>query len=409
LPLTGYSALDFFLVPTDTAADNLGETMNTQEVLKLFDAFALRYAVEEKNAIWQSQSQQFRNFWNKRILPGGKDELSDAETDDIIRILDRNGKGNTAATEAVARAMTPQGAWRRMFNQIKSDQRLAQALNETFTESDTAKRATAIDKVYKINEGRRNNLTGQSGNAINCMLAAHDPFANSSVISLKDRRKVIEYLGIEDGPDFDKDAIGKKMALSNVAISNGFKKLGFAHNARTMSVFLYSPEMKPLWKVEQEEGYRAPEVTPQPHTVARPETGDIALFYMESQLEDFLIENWDKTELGTRYDLIEEEGELVSQQYRTGIGIIDILAQDKKTKQFVVIELKKDQTSDDTIGQLTRYMGWLEEHKTNGSLTKGIIIAAQYDTRLHYALKKVKDVEVYLYRVSFKLDEFRPH
>ena len=58
------------------------------------------------------------------------------------------------------------------------------------------------------------------------------------------------------------------------------------------------------------------------------------------------------------------------------------------------------------MGQLTRYMGWLEEHKTNGTPTKGIIIAAQYDNRLHHALKKVKDVEVYLYRVDFKLQEF---
>jgi RecB family endonuclease NucS len=127
---------------------------------------------------------------------------------------------------------------------------------------------------------------------------------------------------------------------------------------------------------------------------------------MESQLEDFLIENWDKTELGKKYDLIEEKGELISQQYRTEIGIIDILAQVKNSTQLVVIELKKNQTSDDTVGQLTRYMGWLEEHKTNGELTKGIIIAAQYDNRLHYALKKVKDVEVYLYRVDFKLEEF---
>jgi RecB family endonuclease NucS len=87
-------------------------------------------------------------------------------------------------------------------------------------------------------------------------------------------------------------------------------------------------------------------------------------------------------------------------------NIIDILAQDKNSKQLVVIELKKNQTSDDTVGQLTRYMGWLEEHKTNGEPTKGIIIAARYDNRLHYALKKVKDVEVYLYRVDFKLQEF---
>ena len=127
---------------------------------------------------------------------------------------------------------------------------------------------------------------------------------------------------------------------------------------------------------------------------------------MESQLEDFLVENWDRTELGAKYDLIEEDGELVSQQYKTNIGVIDILARDKKTGQFVVIELKKNQTSDDTVGQPTRYMGWLEEHKTGGAPTKGIIIAGHYDQRLYYALKKLKDVEIYLYQVDFKFNTF---
>ena len=92
--------------------------------------------------------------------------------------------------------------------------------------------------------------------------------------------------------------------------------------------------------------------------------------------------------------------------YRTDIGTIDILAKEKKTGSYVVIELKKNQTSDDTVGQITRYMGWLEEHKTNGEPVKGVIIAAQYDKRLYYALKKMKDIEVYLYRVDFKLKEF---
>jgi RecB family endonuclease NucS len=57
---------------------------------------------------------------------------------------------------------------------------------------------------------------------------------------------------------------------------------------------------------------------------------------------------------------------MVSQQYQTAMGPIDILAQDKKSQQYVVIELKRDQTSDQTVGQLARYMGWLEENKTNG-------------------------------------------
>ena len=374
---------------------------------QLFDAFLPKYDIEAKDAIWKAQSQQFRDFWSQKIMSGGAQELQDSEIDDIVRILDRNGRGNTAASEAVARAMIAQGAWRRMFNEIKANKSLRDALTNVFEASDGRQRAGAIDKVYVINKDRRNNLTGQSGNAINAMLAAYDPFTNLSAISLNDRKKIVDYFAFADGPDFAKDSIGERMARSNAVILDGLRKIGINHNARTISVFLYSSEVKTLWKVEQEDDYApwgGPREAP---AVPQAEVGDPALFYMESQLEDFLIENWDKTELGKRYDLIEEDGELRSQQYRTDIGIIDILATDKQTKQLVVIELKKNQTSDDTIGQLTRYMGWLEEHKTSGTLTKGIIIAAQYDKRLHYALKKVKDVEVYLYRVDFKLQEFK--
>ncbi len=98
---------------------------------------------------------------------------------------------------------------------------------------------------------------------------------------------------------------------------------------------------------------------------------------------------------------------MVSQQYPTAMGPIDILVQDKRTQQYVVIELKRDQTSDQTVGQLARYMGWLEENKTKGSPTKGIIIAGKYDVRLYYALKILKDAEVYLYQVDFRLNEFK--
>lgn len=129
------------------------------------------------------------------------------------------------------------------------------------------------------------------------------------------------------------------------------------------------------------------------------------LFYMEKQLEDFIIFNWEETQLGKRYDLIYEEGELKSQQYRTEIGPIDILAKDKETGDFVIIELKKDQTSDDTVGQLARYMGWVSE-VLGGNQVKGVIIAGKYDKKLDYALKMVPNVEVFLYEVDFKLNKF---
>jgi len=130
------------------------------------------------------------------------------------------------------------------------------------------------------------------------------------------------------------------------------------------------------------------------------------VFYMEKQLEDFIIHNWDNTELGKKYSLIIEEGELISQQYRTDIGSIDILAKDKATNSYVVIELKRNQTSDDTVGQLARYMGWISEKKEDKNV-KGIIIASDYDKKLEYALKVVSNVEVFLYEVDFKLREFK--
>ena len=130
------------------------------------------------------------------------------------------------------------------------------------------------------------------------------------------------------------------------------------------------------------------------------------LFYMEKQLEDFIIENWDKTEFGKKYDLIEEEGEIISQQFKTDIGFIDILAKDKKTKNYVVIELKKNQTSDDTIGQLLRYMGWIKKNKKDDGV-KGVIVAGQFDTKLDHAKSMIPNSEVFLYEVDFKLKEYK--
>lgn len=130
------------------------------------------------------------------------------------------------------------------------------------------------------------------------------------------------------------------------------------------------------------------------------------LFYMEKQLEDFIIENWNTSELGSKYDLLYEEGVLLSQQYRTSIGPIDILAREKGTGHYVVIELKRNQTSDDTVGQVMRYMGWVSESLHDPGV-KGVIIAGKYDTKLHYAQALIPNVDVYLYEVQFSLKEHK--
>ena len=129
-------------------------------------------------------------------------------------------------------------------------------------------------------------------------------------------------------------------------------------------------------------------------------------FYMEKHLEEFIITNWNEIDLGKKYDLIYDEGELISQQFRTDIGFIDILAKDKEDGSYVVIELKKNQTSDDTIGQIARYMGWIRDHKKDENV-KGIIIASEFTKKLKYAIKYVKNIDVLSYEINFSLNEVK--
>jgi len=131
---------------------------------------------------------------------------------------------------------------------------------------------------------------------------------------------------------------------------------------------------------------------------------DPTIFALETHLEDFLVHNWKQTELGKTYNIIEEEGELIGQQYQTDTGPIDILAVSKDKKEFLVVELKKGRASDAVVGQLQRYMGYVkEELAEKGQVIKGVIIALDDDIRIKRALAVANNIEFYRYQVSFKL------
>ena len=178
-------------------------------------------------------------------------------------------------------------------------------LNEIFLAHDDNRRMTLIDELYKINEGRKNSLTGESGNAINTFIFAFNPSNYTSVVSLNDRKRVIDYFGFGDSPDFDKDTQGAKIVLSNKVIINGFRNIGINATPRTISCFLYESAIRDYWRGEREDESSPWDNLKQEVEDKAQEVSNIELFYMESQLEDFLIENWDKTELGKKYDLIE--------------------------------------------------------------------------------------------------------
>lgn len=123
---------------------------------------------------------------------------------------------------------------------------------------------------------------------------------------------------------------------------------------------------------------------------------------MKKQLKDFIIQNWDNTPLSKKLELIIQDGGLVSQQYQTEIGPIDILTRDKSFGDYVEIELKKNQTSDVTVGQILRYMGWAKE-KFNNQSVRGFIIAREYNKRLDYATKSTSQISIYTSSIDFQL------
>jgi len=135
-----------------------------------------------------------------------------------------------------------------------------------------------------------------------------------------------------------------------------------------------------------------------------PVVEDPVAFAMEKHLEDFLVKNWEQTELAQQFKIYEEDGELVGQQYGTDAGPIDILAISKDSQRLLVVELKRGRASDVVVGQILRYMGYVKEQIAEPHQTiEGAIIALDDDQKLRWALLAVPTITFYRYQVSFKL------
>jgi len=133
-------------------------------------------------------------------------------------------------------------------------------------------------------------------------------------------------------------------------------------------------------------------------------------FALEKYLEEFIVSNFNTIfnnqyilyidpdgNPGQQYPLLSEDGKI--------FGRIDILAIEKHTKDFIVIELKKGKESDPVIGQTLRYIGWVKENLCEEKQSvKGIVICREVDKKMLYAVQPLKDlIKVKKYKVDFKL------
>jgi endonuclease len=123
-------------------------------------------------------------------------------------------------------------------------------------------------------------------------------------------------------------------------------------------------------------------------------------FAYESDLRDFLSQNLAIIEPGLR--LYEEEG-IRGIEFPVGGRFVDLLAIDKYNN-LVVIELKVSRGYDRVIGQLLRYMAWVEKnHAESTQKVRGIIIAREISEDLHLAASKIADVDLFEYDLSVAL------
>jgi hypothetical protein len=141
-------------------------------------------------------------------------------------------------------------------------------------------------------------------------------------------------------------------------------------------------------------------------TLAERDTANTHEFAMEAHLEEFLYKNWNSINWGASLQLYKTD-ELDGRQYPAGPWSIDFLAIDQADNSLVVIELKRGKTSDSTVGQLMRYMGWVRKNLAKpGENVKGLIVAHEVDQALGYATSGQPDIQVKTYEVSFRLSDF---
>ncbi|OWV49693.1 hypothetical protein CDZ96_04770 [Mameliella alba] len=144
----------------------------------------------------------------------------------------------------------------------------------------------------------------------------------------------------------------------------------------------------------------------QAHT-AKPNVVRAKRFSLERHLHDYMSDNWDTLDLAQDWEIYARDGEPdAGYEFVTPVGRIDLLAKHKRERRWLVIELKREKSSDAVVGQVLRYIGWVQRHLIDsGETVEGLVVATEGDPQLHYALDVVPKVSFKSYEVEFRLKD----
>lgn len=124
-------------------------------------------------------------------------------------------------------------------------------------------------------------------------------------------------------------------------------------------------------------------------------------FAYEKDLRNYLAKNLSVIEL--ELNLYEDE-DVRGIEFPVGGRFIDILAVDS-SDNFVVIELKVSRGYDRVVGQLMRYMAWIQQNLADeGQIVRGIIAAREISNDLLLACSLLSNVQLFEYELSLTMN-----
>jgi hypothetical protein len=124
-------------------------------------------------------------------------------------------------------------------------------------------------------------------------------------------------------------------------------------------------------------------------------------FAYEHDLRDYLARNLHLIAPGLR--LYEDDEGVRGTEFPVGGRFIDILAVDA-SNSYVVIELKVSRGYDRVVGQLLRYVAWIQKHHADpGQAVRGVIVSRTITDDLRLACSALPMVELFEYELSVTL------
>jgi hypothetical protein len=144
---------------------------------------------------------------------------------------------------------------------------------------------------------------------------------------------------------------------------------------------------------------------PQPDHVAEGSADDLT----ERALEEHIETHWNETPfagMGVELSRVESTG-LPGRQVLTPVNSIDLLGFHPQRREWWVFELKRGRPNDAVVGQISRYLGWMQEERGDGGRSAvGAIIAREVDRKLRLAVKPHPALSLWQFDEHLRLHRF---